>query len=44
MYDEGITIGEALIQAKQALAEYADYPAVQLGWQALGDVALKVNH
>lgn len=44
MYTEGLTIGEAMIQAKKALAEYADYPAVQLGWQALGDVAIKVNH
>jgi len=44
MYTEGLTIGEALIQAKKALAQYADFPAVQLGWQALGDVAIKVNH
>ena len=44
MYVEGKTIGEAMIEAKRALAEYEDYPAVQLGWHLLGDPALKVNH
>lgn len=43
LYNEGVTIGEAVIQAKRALAKVGDYPAVQLGWQILGDVALKIN-
>ena len=44
MYIEGMTLGEAMIRAKQALAQSADFPAVQLGWHLLGDPALKVNH
>ncbi|RBP51020.1 C25 family cysteine peptidase [Arenicella xantha] len=43
MYLKGMTIGEAMIQAKQALAQYSDFPAVQLGWHLLGDPALKIN-
>ncbi len=43
MYNQGITIGEAVIQAKQALAANEDFPAIQLGWQIIGDPALKVN-
>lgn len=43
MYNRGITIGEAVVQAKQALAQREDYPAVQLGWQIIGDPALMVN-
>ncbi len=43
MYNRGITIGEAVIQAKQALAQREDFPAVQLGWQIIGDPALMVN-
>ena len=43
MYDQGITIGEAVIQAKQALAQREDFPAIQLGWQIIGDPALMVN-
>lgn len=43
MYNRGLTIGEAVIQAKQALAQREDFPAVQLGWQIIGDPALMVN-
>ncbi len=43
MYDQGITIGEAVIRAKQALAQREDFPAIQLGWQIIGDPALMVN-
>ena len=43
MYNQGITIGEAVIQAKQALAANEDFPAIQLGWQIIGDPALKIN-
>ena len=43
MYDQGVTIGEAVIQAKQALSKIEDFPAVQLGWQIIGDPALMVN-
>lgn len=44
LYIEGMTLGEAVIQAKQALAQYDDYPAVQLGYQILGDPAIVINH
>ncbi|GHA12152.1 hypothetical protein GCM10008090_22530 [Arenicella chitinivorans] len=43
IYLKGMTIGDAVIQAKQAMAQSSDYPDIQLGWQILGDVALKVN-
>ncbi len=43
MYDQGITIGEAVVQAKRALAQRENYPAIQLGWQIIGDPALMVN-
>jgi hypothetical protein len=43
LYVQGQTLGEAMIEAKQALSLYADYPAIQLGWQLLGDPAIKVN-
>lgn len=43
MYDQGVTIGEAVVQAKQAVAEREDFPAIQMGWQIIGDPALKVN-
>lgn len=43
MFNEGVTIGDAVIAAKQALAEQEDYPAIQSGWQILGDPALVVN-
>ncbi|RBP53171.1 C25 family cysteine peptidase [Arenicella xantha] len=44
LYTEGMTIGDAVIQAKKALVKVGDFPAVQLGWQILGDVALKINN
>lgn len=44
MYEEGKTIGEAVIEGKQALKLLGDYPAVQLGWQIIGDPALVVNN
>lgn len=43
MFNDGVTIGEALIAAKKALAERADHPDIQLGWQILGDPALVIN-
>jgi hypothetical protein len=43
IYLKGLTIGDAVIQAKQAMAQVSDYRDIQLGWQILGDVALKVN-
>jgi len=44
MYDEDKTIGEAVIEGKQALSQIGDFPAVQLGWQIIGDPALVVNN
>ena len=44
MYEEGKTIGEAVIEGKQALSLIGDFPAVQLGWQILGDPALVINN
>ncbi|GHA00620.1 hypothetical protein GCM10008090_06920 [Arenicella chitinivorans] len=43
VYVRGKTLGEAMLEAKQALAAYADYPDIQLGLHLLGDPALKVN-
>lgn len=43
LYDEGITIGEALIKAKKALSLTLDSPAMQLGYQIIGDPALVIN-
>lgn len=43
MFQEGITIGEAVIQAKRALAAKEDYPAIQYGWQIIGDPALVID-
>ncbi len=43
MYDQGVTIGDAVVQAKKAVAEREDFPAIQMGWQIIGDPALKVN-
>lgn len=43
MYTEGVTIGDAVIQAKKALAEKKNYPDIQLGWQIIGDPALMVD-
>ncbi len=43
MYTQGVSIGKALIAAKQALAQREDFPAVQLGLQIIGDPAVMVN-
>ncbi len=43
LFNDGVTIGEALIAAKKALAERADHPDIQLSWQILGDPALVIN-
>lgn len=43
MFEPGVTLGDAVIAAKKALAEKKDYPAIQLGWQILGDPAIMVN-
>jgi len=42
LYTRGMTIGDALIQAKQALANDVDAPAIQLGYQIIGDPAVRV--
>ena len=45
MYQPGMTIGEAVIQAKQAMAvTNPGATDIFLGWQILGDPALVVNH
>jgi len=33
-----------VIEGKQALSQIGDFPAVQLGWQIIGDPALVVNN
>ena len=43
MFTEGLTIGEAVIQAKRALGENEDFPAIQFGWQIIGDPALVID-
>ena len=44
MYNQGLTIGEAVIQAKQAFAAVKPGGVdILLGWQIIGDPALKVN-
>jgi len=43
LFNDGVTIGEALIAAKKALAQRADHPDIQLAWQILGDPALVIN-
>ena len=43
MFEKGVTIGDALIAAKKALAQKESYPAIQLGLQILGDPAVMVN-
>lgn len=43
IFEKGVTIGDAVIAAKKALAEKESFPAIQLGWQILGDPALMVN-
>lgn len=43
MFEKGVTLGDALIAAKKALAQKESYPAIQLGLQILGDPAIMVN-
>jgi len=43
LFADGVTIGDALIAAKKALAERADHRDIQLGWQILGDPAIVIN-
>jgi len=43
LFTDGVTIGDALIAAKKALAERADHRDIQLGWQILGDPAIVIN-
>ena len=43
MFNDGVTIGDALISAKQALAEQGEFRDIQLGWQILGDPAIVIN-
>jgi hypothetical protein len=38
------TIGESMLKAKQSLAEGGDYRDVILGWNLLGDPALKLTN
>ena len=44
MYQKGVTIGEAVIAAKKAFAQVKPGDVdILLGWQIIGDPALKVN-
>jgi hypothetical protein len=43
MFEKGVTLGDAIIAAKQALALKEDYPAIQMSWSILGDPAIMVN-
>lgn len=43
LFTDGVTLGDALIAAKKALAEKADHRDIQLGWQILGDPAIVIN-
>jgi len=43
LYTRGLPIGEAIIRAKQALAQNEDAPAIQLGYQLMGDPAEVIN-
>jgi hypothetical protein len=43
LFAEGVTIGDALIAAKKALAERGDHPDIQFAWQILGDPAIVIN-
>lgn len=45
MYLEGKTIGEAVIEAKQAFAlEHPNASDILLGWQIIGDPAIVINY
>ena len=43
LFEKGVTIGDALIASKKALAEEANHPDIQLSWQILGDPAIVIN-
>lgn len=43
MFEKGVTIGDAVIAAKKALALKESFPAIQLSFQILGDPAIMVN-
>ena len=44
MYQQGMTIGDAIVQAKQAMAvDNPEATDILLGWQILGDPALVVS-
>jgi hypothetical protein len=43
LFNGDVTIGDALIAAKQALATKGDHRDIQLAWQILGDPALVIN-
>ena len=43
LFIDGVTLGDALIAAKKALAERGDHRDIQLGWQILGDPAIVIN-
>lgn len=43
MFEKGVTLGDAIIAAKKALALKEDYPAIQMSWSILGDPAVMVN-
>ena len=43
MFEKGVTLGDAIIAAKKALALTEDFPAIQASWSILGDPAIMVN-
>lgn len=43
LFANGVTIGDALIASKKALAERATHRDIQLAWQILGDPAIVIN-
>ena len=44
MYEKGMTIGDAVVQAKQAMAvDHPEATDILLGWQIMGDPALVVS-
>ncbi len=44
MYEKGVTIGDAIVQAKQAMAvDNPEATDILLGWQIIGDPALVVS-
>ena len=45
LYDEGMTIGEAVLRAKQDLSQGPDSSsAIQYGYNIIGDPAIVINH